>query len=238
MSFTRSTTDLKVHQSLSDYPNVEDGLSAEELKKKFDAPAEQLQKDLNKLVDELEDVGAESIGVKPLTDGDETPPNVYAKLLYLLEQIQNTILAQIPDGTITKAKMNGEYADSLAEKNGELQSNLNAEMLAGNRVNDLLPVYGSYVGDGKKVMYTFANLGFIPKIIEIIEKGASSLDYYGTIITNGQDTGSAYCQRIDGNTGRTLPLSFTEQGIIIGSEDIASFGINSKAAVYDYVIFK
>ena len=33
MSFTRSTTDISVHQKLGDYPNQDNGLTPEELKK-------------------------------------------------------------------------------------------------------------------------------------------------------------------------------------------------------------
>lgn len=141
MGFTRSNADLKIIQKLSDYPNMEDGLSSEELKKKFDEGAEILQEDLNKLMVEMEDLyGASKIGVKQLSDGDTSDNNVQGKLLYLLEQIQNTNLGQIADGSITKEKMNIDYANSLAEKNGEMQTNLNAEMVGGKKEEEI----GSY----------------------------------------------------------------------------------------------
>lgn len=117
MSFTKSTTDISVHQKLGDYPNQDNGMTADELKKKFDYPAETLQKDLNKIVEELENENAtQSIGASKLDENDETENNVQAKLDKIYQETKNVTLGQIPDGTITEEKLDGEYANSLAKK--------------------------------------------------------------------------------------------------------------------------
>lgn len=117
MSFTKSTTDISVHQKLGDYPNQDNGMTADELKKKFDYPAETLQKDLNKIVEELENENAtQSIGANKLDENDETENNVQAKLDKIYQATKDVTLGQIPDGTITEEKLDGEYANSLAKK--------------------------------------------------------------------------------------------------------------------------
>lgn len=117
MSFTKSTTDISVHQKLGDYPNQDNGMTADELKKKFDYPAETLQNDLNKIVEELENENAtQNIGASKLDENDETENNVQAKLNKIYQTTKDVTLGQIPDGTITEEKLDGEYANSLAKK--------------------------------------------------------------------------------------------------------------------------
>ena len=112
MGFTRSTTDISVHQKLDDYPNRDDGLTPEEIKKRYDYPAETLQNDLNKLEAELENINASTnIGANKIDDNDTSEPNIQAKLIRIYEQLQNVILNQIPDGTITTEKV-ADYAIS------------------------------------------------------------------------------------------------------------------------------
>jgi hypothetical protein len=138
MGFTRSTTDISVHQKLGDYPNQENGMTPEDLKKRYDLPAEILQKDLNKLEEELESViGASNVGALTLDVADDSNNNVQAKLEYIYGQLQNVALGQIPDGSITEAKLETNYANTLPKKNGELQENLNAEKIGGKTYADV-----------------------------------------------------------------------------------------------------
>lgn len=117
MGFTRSTTDISVHQKLDDYPNRDDGLTPEEIKKRYDYPAETLQKDLNNLEAELENENASNkIGAIKIDDSDESENNIFAKLKMLSGRIREAVLSQIPDGTITKNKLLPEYEVSLARK--------------------------------------------------------------------------------------------------------------------------
>lgn len=138
MGFTRSITDIKVHQKLGDYPNQDNGLTAEELKKKFDYPSETLQNDLNKLEEELESVvGAANIGALPLDDNDDSNNNVQAKLEYIHKEAQEATLGQIPDGTITESKLATSFSNFIAKKNDELQVGLNSEKINGKTYSEL-----------------------------------------------------------------------------------------------------
>ena len=114
MGYTKINDNLSVHQSLSDEPNIDDGLAAEELKKKFDEPAEKLKKAFNDFINELENkVGATGIYAQPIYDGDTTDNNIQAKLSKLHTEIQQTVLGQIPDGSITKPKINSAVFDEI-----------------------------------------------------------------------------------------------------------------------------
>lgn len=168
MGFKRSTTDIKVHQSLGDTPNVDNGITAEDLKKRYDFPAETIQNDLNALMGELEETtGASNIGAEPLEDGDTSGNTIKDKLIELKNRIANAVLGQIPNGTITKEKLNTDFSNLIAEKDGELQENLNAEMLGGQRLEQFTKVVvGTYVGDGDKEKVTF-ECGFRPKCVII-----------------------------------------------------------------------
>lgn len=184
MGFTRSTADLKVHQKLSDYPRVEDGVSAEELKKRFDAPAEQLQKDLNNLQEELEGVlSASKIGANTLDSNDTSENNVQAKLEKIRSEIQNTVLGQIPDSSIDKTKMDPNYDSTLAKKDGTVQENLNANYLEGKNLAGIKEIMtgqfktGTFTGNGEQTLTI--NVGFRPKFMIYIGSGS----YGGKIIT-------------------------------------------------------
>ena len=171
MGFTKSTDDLKIHQKLSDEPNIDDGLSAEELKLKFDKPVTDLQKSFNKLIDELENAQASKyIGAEPLDEYDDTENNIQAKLLKIRAEIQNTTLGKIPDGTIAEEKMNVEYNNLLAKRNSELQTNLNSEMVNGQtieHINDLINKYN--VPTVSKMYDTYNYLSLDNKIKDYYE---------------------------------------------------------------------
>lgn len=131
MSFTRSTTNTSVHQGMPDYPSAE-GYSTTQLKQAFDAPAEGLQSDINRLATELEDTtGAANIGADAIVSGDDSGANIQAKLEKLYTDMQGISQGAIPDGTITEAKMDATYEGTLAKKDGTLQTGLSAEMLNG-----------------------------------------------------------------------------------------------------------
>ena len=147
-------------------------------------------------------------------------------------------LTTVPTSELEQLLEDVKSGNLVALKDGNLQTNLNAEMIEGKKTVDLLPIYGSYTGDGNSIINIFSSLGFIPKMIQIIERGNSNLDYCGTIVTNGQNLGSGYCQRLDCNNGKYFELNFTEQGIIIGSTNTSASALNSKSSVYDYIMFR
>jgi microcystin-dependent protein len=106
MGFTRSTTDIIVHQKLSDYPNQEDGVSSDELKKRFDYPAETLQKDLNKLETELEgETAAASVGATALDENDVSAKNVDAKQKKIYAELKEVRDGGVKDSSIVTAKI-------------------------------------------------------------------------------------------------------------------------------------
>jgi hypothetical protein len=114
---------------MPDYPTGA-GISASDLKTAFDSEAEGLQDDLNRSLTELEDTtAAASLGAAALIEGDTSSGNVQAKLEYLQGELQDIALGDIPDGTITQAKMNETYEGTLAKKDGTLQTGLNGEKL-------------------------------------------------------------------------------------------------------------
>lgn len=248
MGFTKSIADVKVHQSMADYPRVEDGMSAEELKKKFDAPAEQLQSDLNKLVDELEDTaGAMNIGAMALTGDDTSANNVQAKLLYILEQIQNTVLSQIPDGTITKAKINTEYANKLAEKDGTLQENLNAQLINGNTDLEMyrsMIKIGNYTGNSSESQTI--DVGFKPTavVVSAIKKDyvydyrVQSLDNNGLITADGFNIGYETTGGWYSATNVLTDTGFTVNKPKKGTEKTDVCGLNISNQKYSYIAFR
>ena len=136
MSFTRISRDVSVHQSMPDYPSAE-GYTASQLKEAFDAPVEGIKTDVNGLMTELEDTSAaSSLGAGELFDGDTSNGTVQDKLEKLYGDMQGIALGDIPDGTITQAKMDATYEGTLAKVDGTLQENLNAEMFRHTKSNN------------------------------------------------------------------------------------------------------
>ncbi len=245
MRFTRSTTDVKVHQSLSDYPRVEDGMSAEELKKKFDLPAETLQNDLNGLIEELEDLNASlQLGANSIDENDTSDNNIQAKLIKLHKEIQEVTLGQIPDGSITEAKLNNTYSKSIAKKDTTEQIGLNSEMVGGKKLNDILNIItdsikiGTYTGTSNGTnAYGGGNktieIGFKPRFVIIIGGNKLSLDFS---ITNQR---TFYSIGSDSYV-KNFPVTFSEIGIstAITGTDCQHYAMNALNIVYTYIAFK
>ena len=189
MGFRRSTTDISVHQALSDYPNQDDGLSAEQLKERFDFPAETLQDDLNNLEDELEAVTAAiKIGASPMTEDDDSGNNLQAKINKLYEDIQGVVAGAIPDNSITENKLESTYSGSLAKKDGTLQTNLNVEKLGGVK----LPVL-------------YANAKYHTPTLTVVSNITTKANYIPTMNSLTQD-GFVI-------TYNSLPSGYTEENI-------------------------
>lgn len=132
MSFTPSTTVTNVHQSLGDFPAEDDHLTSEQLKELFDAPATGLKSSLNGLIGELEaTTSAASLGAAAIAESDTSAANVQAKLNKLYQDLQEAALGDIPDNTITQAKLTSDFSNSIAIKDVSLQTGLNADQLDG-----------------------------------------------------------------------------------------------------------
>jgi hypothetical protein len=184
MGFTRSTTETEVHQGMPDYPSGE-GITTAELKEAFDAPATGLKSDLNGLMSELENaLAAGRIGANAITEADDSAGNIQAKLEKIYTEMQSIALGDIPDNTITEAKLTSTFSTSIAKKNGSLQNNLNAEFLGGK---DLAYILGEILAKSYSVgTFTTSgtaltnwevtiNVGFNPTaLIYMITSGQSS----------------------------------------------------------------
>lgn len=105
MAFTELTTDLNIIQALDDEPNDVGGLSAAELKAKFDEAANIIKTYLNStLIAEMEDNGAESLGISPITElpGVTDVENALKGIIVMLQDVTQGAVA---DGSITTAKL-------------------------------------------------------------------------------------------------------------------------------------
>ena len=132
MGFTRSTTETDVHSTLGDYPNVDDGLTPAQLKARFDSPATGLKSDINGLEGELEAATAAiNLGADKITESDESDANIQAKLNKIYLDMQEIVAGEVPDNSITEAKLASDYTSAVAKKDGTLQTNLNADKLGG-----------------------------------------------------------------------------------------------------------
>lgn len=139
MGFTRFNTDVKVHESLSDYPNIDDGMTAEALKTLFDKPGVDLKEALNGLMAELEATSAaNSIGVGALYENDESGNTLISKLRYIYNALVEAVMGQIPDNSITQPKLDSSYEATLAKKNGNLQTGLNSEKVGGKTYSQIV----------------------------------------------------------------------------------------------------
>ena len=103
MGFTKLTKDMAVIAALDNEPNDVGGLTAEELKNKFDEAGKAVQQYLNEvLLQELEgSLGAEKLGA--VLRGVET--TVQSALDTLSEEMKTLVLGTVPDRSITGAKI-------------------------------------------------------------------------------------------------------------------------------------
>lgn len=177
MSFTRSTTNVDVHKNMPDYPSSE-GYTAAQLKTAFDSSAVGLKADLNGLMTELEDTSsASNIGASAVTNGDSSNTNVQAKLEYIMEQVQGAVLGDIPDGTITQEKLNATYEETIAKKDGTLQTGLNTELLNGKTEAQLM---ASFIGTSNPTTLSFTSLA-----APSTKKATATATETKTLSTNG-----------------------------------------------------
>lgn len=103
MAFSKITKDMHIIAALDDEPNDVGGLSAAQLKAKFDEGGLEVKEKFNALVDALEAAGAESIGAT-MPDG-ATEGSVQEVLDYIHSEVGSAVMGQIPDASITGAKL-------------------------------------------------------------------------------------------------------------------------------------
>ena len=104
MNIPKLTKDLSIIQKLSDLPNATDGLSAEELKTKFDEAGLEIQKWLNDTF--IPALKAENL---PFTASEQlNANNVQDAIRFVFEQISNASSGTIANGSVSKEKLSAE----------------------------------------------------------------------------------------------------------------------------------
>lgn len=107
MALPRITADLNIISALADEPNDVGGLSAAELKAKFDEAGNTLQDYINNtLLASLETNGANGIGFDPIS-GLSDAHNVQEALALLKSFIDNVSVGDIPDASLSGRKLIG-----------------------------------------------------------------------------------------------------------------------------------
>lgn len=115
MAITPISTNMAIIQALADLPNATGGLSASQLKAKFDEGGEALKTYINNtLIPALSATtngssGADQIGATQVLAGSGT--TVQDILEWLYTQVTNVTLGQIPDGSLTDVKLSNAAGD-------------------------------------------------------------------------------------------------------------------------------
>lgn len=109
MSIPKLTADLAVIQKLSDLPNATEGLSAEQLKAKFDEAAETIQTWINETL--IPAIKAENIPFAATAEIEAD--NVDSAIHAVYEQIQNAATGAIVNGSVTKEKLAAELLERV-----------------------------------------------------------------------------------------------------------------------------
>lgn len=104
MALPKMDKDLAIIQQLSDLPNSEDGLTADELKAKFDEAALAIKAYLNEKL--IPAIAAENIPFKKTTE--ITAGDVQTAIEAVQRQIVAATIGSIPNGSITKEKLAAE----------------------------------------------------------------------------------------------------------------------------------
>lgn len=168
---TKLTQDLNYHQSLADQPNVSEGLTAAQLKEKFDQAANDIKDYLNNtLISELEDSGAGSIGasvaglvgttvqmvldsMKNLVDTKANSVDVYTK--------DNLDQGQLDNRYYTETELDGGQLDNRYFTEAELQSTGGAAKIGATPI-DTSPSTVQGVLEWLKLQIDLAALGALP----------------------------------------------------------------------------
>lgn len=99
MAFSKITKDMNIIAALDDEPNDVGGLSAAQLKAKFDEGGLALKTFINNLIDAIAaGTAAANIGAKNANDETDTLQNV-------LDDLIGAVIGTLPDGSVTTAKL-------------------------------------------------------------------------------------------------------------------------------------
>ena len=166
MAFTKITKDMNIIAALADEPNDVGGLSAAQLKAKFDEGGLALKTFVNgTLIDELEaGTAAASIGAKDGSNNDTTLQSV-------LNDLIGAVVGQIPDGSITAAKLHSDAVETAKIKDGAVtDAKVDWTSSAIARVEIQSYVGTGTVGESNKTTITFQHL---PKLVIVLPTDSS-----------------------------------------------------------------
>lgn len=110
MAISKFSEDLDIIQKLDTYPNDTDGLSADELKERFDRAGNLLKTFLNEVL--IPELAAENIPFTASTAVDAD--NIQKAIENVQAQISGVTLNMIPDRTVTRAKLAKSLDDLLS----------------------------------------------------------------------------------------------------------------------------
>lgn len=122
MAISRFNEDLDIIQKLDTYPNDTDGLSADELKERFDRAGNLLKTFLNEVL--IPELAAENIPFTASTAVDAA--NIQKAIENVQKQISNVTLNMIPDRTVTRAKLAKSLDDLLSSLSAASASHTSA----------------------------------------------------------------------------------------------------------------
>jgi hypothetical protein len=166
MAITPISTNMAIIQALADLPNATGGLSASQLKAKFDEGGEALKTYINNtLIPALAATtngasGADQIGATQVLAGSGT--TVQDILEWLYTQVTNVTLGQIPDGSLTDVKLSnaaGQIKATALLKTGDTMTGtlvLNGNPSGDNDATTKLYVDRASVGSE---VYAYRNFG-------------------------------------------------------------------------------
>lgn len=137
MSLPRVTNALSTVSQLDDRPNDTGGLTAAELKAKFDKDSETLKAYINNtLIPYLESsLAAAQLGISTITG--LSAETVQAALEQIMDTMQNISQGAVPNSSITLAKL---AADVLAILNGKQPLTADLPVLSGVSMDDKIPI--------------------------------------------------------------------------------------------------
>lgn len=237
MAFTRITANVQNISALSDEPNIDDGLSAAQLKAKFDKAGVDIKAGTNNLMSELEDTtAAKNIGADALDVSDTSDNTVQDKLEYLQTEMQSITQGAVADGSITAAKLATDSVTTAKIEDGAI-----TDTKLGSSVTDLLDAkaeisVSSYTGDGTYGSANPNQLTFTkaPKAV-IIPCDMATKNMIGLCITTSMSGDLRY---VVNTTQKTIKVTWSNSNQTLEwySTSNATDQLNKNSTVYPYIV--
>ncbi len=148
------TTNMQIIQALADLPNATGGLTAAQLKAKFDEGGEALKLYVNNtLIPALQATtngasGADQIGATAIATSGTTVQDI---LEWLYAQISTITLGQIPDGSLTDVK--------LSNAAGQIKQTVSSLNTSVGTINSTLTTHIAESSHAGGRVYAYKNVG-------------------------------------------------------------------------------